>query len=86
LGTPAEGRQAARKGDVEALWRVYDWHNKTPDAQVQLEELVSVVRAGGRVCLLCFERDPQHCHRSRIAELVGDRMRVRVDNLAPPLF
>ena len=29
LGTPAEGRQAARAGDFEALWRIYDKHIKT---------------------------------------------------------
>jgi uncharacterized protein (DUF488 family) len=26
LGTPAEGRTAARAGDTDALWRIYDRH------------------------------------------------------------
>ncbi len=29
LGTPAEGRAAARSGDIDTLWRIYDKHIKT---------------------------------------------------------
>jgi uncharacterized protein (DUF488 family) len=86
LGTPAEGREAARKGDMKTLWRIYNKHIKTPDAQAQLEELIAIVRSGRSVCLLCFERDPGHCHRSRIAELVDEKVGVKVENLIPPLF
>ncbi len=86
LGTPAEGREAARKGDLKTLWRIYNKHIKTPDAKAQLDELIALVRSGRSVCLLCFERDPGHCHRSRIAELVQDALRVKVENLVPPLF
>src|SRR6478672_9476499 len=31
LGTPAEGRQAARAGDSKTLWRIYDKHIKKPE-------------------------------------------------------
>ena len=86
LGTPAEGREAARKGDMKTLWRIYNKHIKTPDAQAQLEELIAIVRSGRNVCLLCFERDPGHCHRSRIAELVEEQAKIKVENLVPPLF
>ena len=34
LGTPTEGRAAARSGDLEKLWRIYDKHIKTPDAKL----------------------------------------------------
>jgi uncharacterized protein (DUF488 family) len=40
LGTPAEGRQAARAGDLDTLWRIYDKHIKTPEAQAALGELL----------------------------------------------
>jgi uncharacterized protein (DUF488 family) len=33
LGTPAEGRQAARAGDTGKLWRIYDKHIKSAPAQ-----------------------------------------------------
>jgi uncharacterized protein (DUF488 family) len=86
LGTPAQGRQAARAGDFEALWRIYDKHIKTPEAQAALGELLALIKSGKRVCLLCYERDPNECHRSRIAALVKKRTRVKVDDLIPPLF
>ena len=86
LGTPAQGRQAARAGDLEALWRIYDKHIKTPEAQAALGELLALIKSGKRVCLLCYERDPNECHRSRIAALVKKRTRVKVDDLIPPIF
>jgi len=86
LGTPAEGRQAARAGNFEQLWRIYDKHIKTTDAQDALAELMALIKSGRRVCLLCYERNPAECHRSRIATLVKKRTRVKVEDLVPPLF
>jgi uncharacterized protein (DUF488 family) len=86
LGTPAEGRTAARAGDLDKLWRIYARHLKTPDAVAAMEELVSLVRAQSGICLLCYERDPGHCHRSRIAEVVSERTDAKVKDLLPPLF
>jgi uncharacterized protein (DUF488 family) len=86
LGTPAEGRQAARSGDIDTLWRIYDQHIKTPEVQAALGELLALIKSGKRVCLLCYERDPKQCHRSRIAALVTKHIRVKIDDLIPPLF
>ena len=86
LGTPAQGREAARSGDMATLWRIYDKHIKTPEAQEALAELMALIKSGKRVALLCYERDPEQCHRSRIAALVKKKMRVKVENLIPPLF
>ena len=86
LGTPKEGRLAARSGDLKALWRIFEKHLKTPQAKEALAELASLVRSGRRVCLLCYERDVNHCHRRRVAEVVQERMGVRVENLVAPLF
>jgi uncharacterized protein (DUF488 family) len=86
LGTPTEGRQAARSGDVETLWRIYDKHITTPEAREALDELVALIKSGKRVALLCYERDPHECHRSRIAALVKKRTRVKVEDLIPPMF
>ncbi len=77
---------AARSGDFDTLWRIYDKHIKTPEAQGALGELLALIKSGKRVCLLCYERDPSECHRSRIAALVKKRRRVKVDDLLPPLF
>jgi uncharacterized protein (DUF488 family) len=85
LGTPAEGRQAARAGDTKTLWRIYNQHLKTAEAKEAMDALLSLVRSGQRICLLCFERDPAMCHRSRIAEIVHDRTGAAVRNLIPAI-
>jgi uncharacterized protein (DUF488 family) len=84
LGTPSEGRTAARSGNFDKLWRIYEKHLKTPPAIEAMDELIGIVRTRTPVCLLCFERDPAHCHRSRIAEIVRKRTRLAVKNLIPP--
>lgn len=87
LGTPKEGRLAARAGQIETLFRIYDAHLATTQAREELDELTELVRSGRRVCLLCYERDPDHCHRKRIGALIGERTGVAVEHLfaAPPL-
>ena len=86
LGTPAEGRAAARGGDTEALWRIYDKHIRKPEAQQDLGELIALIKSGKRIALLCYCRDPKTCHRSRIVANVRKRMSVKVADLVPPLF
>jgi uncharacterized protein (DUF488 family) len=86
LGTPAAGRTAARSGNLDALWRIYDKHIKSREAQDALGELIALVKSGKRIALLCYCRDPKTCHRSRIVKNVKKRMRVDVEDLIPPLF
>jgi uncharacterized protein (DUF488 family) len=86
LGTPEEGRQAAHSGKMDVMWRIYARHLKTPGAVEAMDELVAIVESGQAVCLLCYERDKNFCHRSRIAEIVHERTGVEVRNLVPPLF
>ncbi|MGD9845527.1 MAG: DUF488 family protein [Variibacter sp.] len=83
LGTPTEGRNAAHSGHLDKMFRIYEKHVRTPEAREQLDELVSLVSAGRRVCLLCYERDANHCHRRRIAELVCEHVATKTDNLVP---
>jgi uncharacterized protein (DUF488 family) len=86
LGTPDEGRQAARAGKLDTLWRIYAKHLKTPEAIEAMDELIAIVKSGQSVCLLCYERDKDCCHRSRIAEVVHERTGASVVDLAPQLF
>jgi len=81
LGTPKEGRLAARSGDLATLQRIYSKHLMTPQAKEQLDELSALVKTSGPVCLLCYERDHTHCHRRWIAEIIEDRDEVRIENL-----
>jgi uncharacterized protein (DUF488 family) len=86
LGTPDDGRQAARAGKLDTLWRIYARHLDTPEAIEAMAELVGIVKTGQAVCLLCYERDQACCHRSRIAEIVRERTGASVVDLVPPLF
>jgi uncharacterized protein (DUF488 family) len=86
LGTPSEGREAARAGKLDSLWRIYARHLKTPEAIEAMGELVALVKSGQPVCLLCYERDKDCCHRTRIAEIVHERTGASVVDLVPALF
>jgi uncharacterized protein (DUF488 family) len=86
LGTPAEGREAARAGKLDTLWRIYAKHLETPEAIEAMNELVAIVKSSQSVCLLCYERDKDCCHRTRIAEIVHERTGASVVDLAPALF
>jgi uncharacterized protein (DUF488 family) len=62
---------------------MYQDHLATAGAQTELEALADLVRSGRRVCLLCFEADPAHCHRSMVAAALGALVPVRVTHLMP---
>ncbi|WP_341987582.1 DUF488 domain-containing protein [Azorhizobium sp. AG788] len=85
LGTPADGRAAARKGDVASLWRIYEAHLATPAAREALDELTALAQ-GRRICLLCFERHAEGCHRLRLAQILCERLDVPVTHLVPDPF
>jgi uncharacterized protein (DUF488 family) len=84
LGTPKEGREAARSGRFDTLHKIYAAHLKTTQAREELDELSSLVKKSGPVCILCYERDHQHCHRQWIAEIIEDRDGVKIENLVAP--
>jgi uncharacterized protein (DUF488 family) len=81
LGTPKNGREAARSGKFDVLHKIYAAHLKTPQAKEELDELSALVKKSGPVCLLCYERDHKHCHRQWIAEIIEDRDEAKVQNL-----
>jgi uncharacterized protein (DUF488 family) len=86
LGTPKEGRLAARAGDIATLYQIYETHLATAHAREELDELAELVRSGRRICLICYERDPDHCHRKRVAALISERTGVAVEHLFTPPF
>ena len=84
LGTPKDGREAARSGKYDVLQKIYAKHLKTTQAKEELNELSALVEKSGPVCILCYERDHLHCHRRWIAEIIEDRDGVKIENLAAP--
>jgi uncharacterized protein (DUF488 family) len=69
LGTPPEGREAARKGRHEVMERVYAEQLETPEAGLQAAQMLELA-AERSSALLCFERDPAACHRTLLRESV----------------
>src|SRR5258705_2167424 len=84
LGTPKDGRDATRSGKFDTLHKIYAAHLQTPQAREELDELSSLARKSGPVCILSYERDHQHCHRQWIAEIIEARDGVRIENLVAP--
>lgn len=83
LGTPADGRAAARAGRHNEMRAIYQEHLTTDGAQEGLVALAELVRSGRRVCLLCFEADPAHCHRSLVVAALAPLLPVQVTHLVP---
>jgi uncharacterized protein (DUF488 family) len=82
VGTPPEGREAARKGDYDTLARVYAGQLELPEALAHMAELRELAM-NKRTCLLCYCREADKCHRSLlIAALLED---LEVVDLEPAL-
>ena len=73
LGTPKRGRDAAKKGDVATLTAVYDAQLELPEAQAaQMLALADEMPSA----LVCYEREPCHCHRTLLLHAVGEDREV----------
>ena len=70
LGTPAEGREAARKGRHAELERIYAGQLELPEAIVAGAEMRELA-AEKPSALLCYERDPSGCHRTLLLRWVA---------------
>ncbi len=70
LGTPPDGRAAARRGDTATMRRIFGAHMQCTEAQADLA-LAREIAGGEFCCLLCFEADPAGCHRSIVAEMMA---------------
>lgn len=75
LGTPAEGRTAARAGRHAELERIYAGQLELPEAMVQSAQMLELAREKPSA-LLCFERDPAHCHRTLLLNAVAEQAEV----------
>ena len=69
LGTPAQGREAARKGRFAEMERIYAAQLETPEAAAESARMIALAEEKPSA-LLCFERDPAQCHRTPLRESV----------------
>ncbi len=75
LGTPAQGRAAARAGQHGELKRIYAGQLELPEAIAQSAQMLELAREKPSA-LLCMERAPAHCHRSLLLEAVAPDAQV----------
>ena len=70
LGTPADGRAAARAGRHADLERIYAGQLELPEAMAQGAQMLELAREKP-TALLCMEREPAHCHRTLLLKAVA---------------
>jgi uncharacterized protein (DUF488 family) len=70
LGTPAAGREAARKGRHDDLKRIYAGQLELPEAIAEGAQMLELAREKPSA-LLCYERDPAGCHRTLLLAAVA---------------
>lgn len=70
LGTPSEGRTAARAGRHDDMARVYAGQLELPEAMAQSAQMLELAREKA-TALLCMERDPARCHRTLLLDAVA---------------
>jgi uncharacterized protein (DUF488 family) len=75
LGTPAEGRSAARAGRHAEMARIYAGQLELPETMAQGAQMLALAREKPSA-LLCFEREPAHCHRSLLLDAVAEGAEV----------
>jgi uncharacterized protein (DUF488 family) len=81
LGTPKPGRDAVRAGHPERMEVIYREHMTSDRARAELAQAKDLAREQ-RVCLLCFERDHNTCHRRIIAEMIAAETKLAIVHLA----
>ena len=82
LGTPKEGRMAARRGRTAEMREIFEAHMAEPAAQVQLAKAIEIAR-DRKAALLCYEADHKGCHRSIVVEHMREAAPFEVENLYP---
>lgn len=70
LGTPGDGRAAARAGRHSDLERIYAGQLELPEAIAQGAQMLELAREK-ETALLCMEREPAHCHRTLLLRAVA---------------
>ena len=86
LGAPKELRNELYKsGNYDRFFQKYG--NNISDKTDYLAEILSLINSGRNVALLCFERNPQECHRKVVAEEIRklDGNGLKVEHIIPNL-
>lgn len=80
LGDPKEGREAARSGDIKLFRDIFGKVLESEAAQTSLKEIEAFAE-NKLVCLMCYERNQQECHRKIVADDLELRLKCRAQHL-----
>ena len=80
LGTPKDGRLAARAGRIGEMHAIFERHLEEPAAQLALSHATAVA-SERKAALLCYEAQAAGCHRRIVADLIRQRTGVEVVDL-----
>lgn len=77
LGSPSAVRNRLKKEwDYDWFFREYEQH-----LEQQTDVIDALSRIEGRVALLCYERNPNECHRSSVGQWLAERTGLQVQHL-----
>ncbi len=84
LGNPKAGRDAGKAGDWATFHRIFAAHMETEVARSALAHAAEIA-AAGPVCLMCYERAPETCHRAIVAARLAEMLGTGIRHLEPDL-
>lgn len=76
LGDPKVGREAARSGNMTLFYEIFSRQMSTQPAQIALKEIEKLLEENS-VCLMCFERDHNECHRKIVSDTLETRLGLK---------
>ena len=80
LGDPKPGRDAARAGNLLEFRQIYNSHMATGAVQESIRSLLTTIEQ--ELCvLLCYERNPQECHRKLLCDEMAKLTSLDVQHL-----
>lgn len=80
LGDPREGRLAARAGDYGRFRAIFARVMAT-DAAKEAIEVIARLATARNICLLCYECDHEHCHRSIVSKSLEKKLNTKAVHL-----
>lgn len=80
LGTPKPGRDAARAGRTDEMRAIFNAHLEAPEAQLALAQATDLAKTR-RIALLCYEDDPNCCHRQIVAQRIRATLKCEIIDL-----
>jgi uncharacterized protein (DUF488 family) len=83
LGDPKEGRDAAKEGNHGEFLRIFAAHMKTEEFKAAIERVTPIAEEK-KSCLMCYERDPEKCHRKLVGEVLSGIISANIKHLDVP--